>query len=89
MIEGQGRCLAALHGLTRPHEICVPFAPIQAITTYDRKTVRRHVRALARKGLAEYKRGLWNDDGPAGAGYCITNAGIKVMESLWRSAGAT
>ncbi|KKM23554.1 hypothetical protein LCGC14_1614060 [marine sediment metagenome] len=83
MIDGQKHCLNALHGLTYPHEVCVPFIPIQDLTGYDRRTVRRHVRALARKGLAEYHRGLCDDEGkPAGAGYCITQAGIEAIEAL-------
>ena len=77
MIEGQQRCLDVLQELTRPNgEMCTPFAPIQNHTGYDRRTVRRYVRALARKGLAEYFRGLCTEDGElAGAGYCITVAG--------------
>lgn len=58
---------------------CYPFAPIVEETKLDRKTVRRACRSLARRGLAEYKRGLWSYDGePAGAGYCITDAGQKL-----------
>lgn len=72
------KCLAALNELTSPNgEMCVPFRPLCDRTELDRRTVRRNVRALARKGLAEYFRGLWNEEGdaPAGAGYCITKAG--------------
>lgn len=43
--------------------------------------IRRTVRAVARKGFAEYQSGLWSDDGePRGAGYRITNAGMKALE---------
>ena len=78
MIEGELRCLDALGCLTFPNgELCVPFAPVEAATGYDRRMVRRYVRALARKGLAEYFRGLCTEDGEfAGAGYCITKAGL-------------
>lgn len=39
--------------------------------------VRRVTRALARKGLAQYERTLWDEyDGPAGAGYRCTEAGF-------------
>ncbi len=83
MTDEQKQCLDALHGLTYPSDLCVPFMPIQDLTGYDRKTVRRHIRALARKGLAEYHRGLWTEDGePAGAGYCITHAGREAIEAL-------
>ena len=77
MGDDRQKCLHALHKITRPGgEMCVPFAPLEEQTGLDRKTVRRHVRALARQGLAEYFRGLWSEDGtPAGAGYCITDAG--------------
>lgn len=81
MIEGQQKCLEALADLTDPEWTCVPFAPVERATGFDRKTVRRHVRALARKGFAEYHRGLWNEDGgPAGAGYQITKAGQAALE---------
>ena len=82
MIEGQEKCLAVLAEITAPNgEMCVPFAPIQGHTEFDRKTVRRYVRALARKGLAEYFRGLCTEDGDfAGAGYCITRAGLALYE---------
>ena len=73
-------CLAALNNMSEPDgEICVPFAPIMSATELDRKTVRRNIRRLARKGYAEYFRGLCTDKGElAGAGYCITKAGRKL-----------
>ncbi len=83
MIEGHQKCLEALEGLTRSDgEMCVPFAPIERETGYDRRTVRRYVRALARKGLTEYFRGLCTEDGHfAGAGYCITRVGYSKLEA--------
>ena len=82
MIDGQRKCLEALSRLTHPNgEHCVPFAPLEAKTGYDRRTVRRFVRQLARKGLAEYHRGLCTEDGEfAGAGYCITTEGIAALD---------
>ena len=42
----------------------------------EEKQARRSIRALVRKGLAEYHRGLFNDDGMvAGSGYCISFIG--------------
>lgn len=42
--------------------------------------VRRAVRSLARKGLAEYHRGLFNDDGMvAGSGYCASKKGAEMI----------
>ncbi len=66
--------------MSRPDgEMCVPFRVIEHDTGFDRRTVRVHVRRLARKGLAEFHKGLWSEDGgPAGAGYCITKAGVKL-----------
>ena len=83
MIEGHKKCLEALNERTQPDGLlCCHFAPIQHDTGYDRKTVRRYVRALARKGMAEYFRGLWDDDGcPAGAGYCITYEGRAALKT--------
>lgn len=80
MTKDQNLCLGALLSLTYPNgEMCIPFQPIERATGLDRRTVRRNVRALARKGLAEFHKGLWNDDGePRGAGYCITPEGQNV-----------
>lgn len=59
-----------------------PFAPIMSRTKLDRATVRRACRSLARKGLAEYARGLWTMDGePAGAGYGATIAGREMLKT--------
>ena len=79
MNEDQSNCLNALEGLTLPNgEFCTPFKPIQDLTLLDRSHVRRAVRALARKGFAEYFKGLTTEDGDfVGAGYCITKLGIE------------
>lgn len=43
--------------------------------------VRRAVRALTRKGLAAYERGLFDEDGMvAGSGYRATQAGKDLIE---------
>lgn len=55
---------------------CLYFRSIALEVNMDWRKVRRVVRALARKGLAEYHRGLFDDDGRvAGSGYCISKAG--------------
>ena len=42
--------------------------------------IRRTVRCLARKGFAEYGRGLFTEDGDlAGSGYCITQAALRSL----------
>lgn len=55
------------------------FAGIINGTGLDRKQVRRACRYLARKGFAEFCRGLWNDEGPAGSGYGATKAGRELV----------
>jgi DNA-binding MarR family transcriptional regulator len=53
------------------------FSPIIEKTRLDRKTVRRSIRALARKGYAEYANGLQDMDGEfRGAGYRPTEKGF-------------
>jgi hypothetical protein len=44
--------------------------------------IRRAVRALARKGMLEYQRSLYNDDGTMGAGYTITEAGAARLGAI-------
>lgn len=64
-------------------EFCyLSFKGIARRSGLDPKIVRRTVRSLARKGFAEYGRGLWNDDGEmAGSGYCCTKAGYAALPS--------
>lgn len=46
-------------------------------------SVRRTVRRLAKKGLAEYGSGLFTEDGEvAGSGYCITPAGLALLQAI-------
>jgi hypothetical protein len=77
--------LTALEEYTRPNgEFCVPFytlsgEPKDAPATRE---VRRIVRQLARKGLAEFYRGLFDDEGRlCGSGYCITDAGRLALKN--------
>lgn len=59
------------------------FATIAGRTKLDRQEVRRIARHLARKGLTEYGRGLWTEDGePFGSGYRITEAGAAALEAV-------
>lgn len=42
--------------------------------------IRRACRSLKRKGLAEYHRGLFTEDGEvAGSGYCATEKGSNLI----------
>jgi hypothetical protein len=55
------------------------FKSLAAISGLPAATIRRTVRALARKGLAEFERSLWTEDGvPAGAGYALTQMGRTI-----------
>ena len=46
----------------------------------DEKKARRAIRSLVRKGMAEYHRGLFDDDGMvAGSGYCISDSGKALL----------
>jgi hypothetical protein len=75
-----GREMQALNALAGSYGgdfDCLRFSAIAKRAAIDPKHVRRSVRALARKGLAEYVKGLWNEDGePAGSGYRCTEAGF-------------
>lgn len=67
--------LASVH-----NEGCYSFAGIGEHTGLDRKVIRRACRSLARKGLTEFHRGLWTEDGaPAGSGYGTSKHGYEVV----------
>ena len=53
---------------------------IAEAVSLDRSIVRRACRSLARKGLAELVRGLFDDDGNvAGSGYSATLTGARLV----------
>lgn len=59
------------------------FASLQEGTKLERKVVRRCCRSLARKGLAEYGRGLWSEDGePRGSGYRAKGDAFAIASEL-------
>lgn len=75
----------ALRGLvgTDRHERFRTFGGVSSHCELPKHLIRRTVRALARKGLAIYEKGLWSDDGmPAGAGYALTQAGSDMADAL-------
>lgn len=75
----------ALLGLagTHPFEEFRTFKGVANRCALAPHLIRRTVRSVARKGLAVYSNGLWDDDGrPAGAGYALTDAGQKLSDSL-------
>jgi hypothetical protein len=71
----------------------VSFESITEDTKLDVKAVRRSCRLLARKGLAEFYRGLMTEDGEmAGSGDCISHAaehvpGLRLCEARARWLG--
>jgi hypothetical protein len=77
-LKALGECYSEDYGY-------MSFAMIHHRSGLPRDLVRRTVRALARKGLAEFSSGLWNDNGePAGSGYKITAAGLAALSSQER-----
>lgn len=83
MLPHHKKVLDALAIETRPYgEMCCPFSIIAAAAEMKNiPEVRRIVRHLARKGLAEYYKGLCDDGGEfRGAGYCITKQGLDVVD---------
>lgn len=84
-IEEELDILDALSAVTRP-EYCVPFRALMGPDYPERTTqmLSRVCRSLRDQGLVEFHRGLFNeDDGlPAGSGYCITKAGIEIIDRL-------
>lgn len=59
---------------------CLTFNTIASNSGVERSRIRRIVRHLARKGMTEFHRGLWTEDGmPAGSGYAITAAGRATL----------
>ena len=85
----EARCLKALAALSRPDgEMCRPFCVVEGETGLSRRDVRRSIRALARKGLAEFHSGLCNEDGGfAGSGYCVTGAALRALAKEASDAG--
>jgi len=74
--------LAYLHEFGEAHEegMCIYTRVIADEAKLSFKDARGGVRALVRKGLAEYHRGLFDDDGMvAGSGYCISRAGRELI----------
>jgi hypothetical protein len=67
---------------THEEDNVLSFAAVSHRTAVPRGSVRRFVRALARKGLVEFCRMSWSDDGPCGAGYMATMAGYEAIERI-------
>lgn len=84
MLPHHRTVLVALNECSSPFgEYCAHFKTIaRTANMEDLREVRRITRHLARKGLAEYWRGLSTDEGEfAGAGYCVTPEGRALAEN--------
>lgn len=81
MLEHHLRVLRGLGEMTCPGEMYVDFTHLTSRLGMSRSDVRRITRHLARKGLAEYERALVDEATGlfAGAGYCITPAGLEAL----------
>ena len=77
--ERERKCLMVLAEEYGSEANCLYMRHIADIAKLALVQVRRSVRSLARKGLAEYVRGLMDDDGVAGSGYCATRAGALLV----------
>ena len=80
-IEMQVLRALADHYEPRGNGMFFNFASLAVESEVPRSKIRRTVRSLARKGFAEYGKGLWTEDGrPAGSGYRCTDTGNSVAE---------
>ena len=79
--ERERKCLEVLAPHWDDEANCFYMQYIATETKLTIPQVRRSVRSLARKGLAEYTRGLFNENGEvAGSGYCATREGARFID---------
>lgn len=82
------KVLAALASVGGSDFGCLSFRAIGQRVRLKRPEIRRACRSLARKGLAEFHRGLWSEDGePRGSGYGATRSGcvwadLKLVDKI-------
>lgn len=78
--EDEAKCLEILDK-SYGNDLVYSFSYYEADTGLDRKRVRRAIRSLARRGFAEYHKGLMDDDGMvAGSGYIGTKKGSDFLQ---------
>lgn len=81
--ENEKKVLICLQSIWQDEANCMYFRGISEDTKLEIKQVRRACRSLLKKGLTEYIRGLFDEDGMvAGSGYCCTDAGNKVVQEI-------
>ena len=57
------------------------FKRVSQVSGVEEHRIRRAVRGLARKGLVEFHRCCWDEDGEMrGAGYGLTTAGAAILK---------
>jgi hypothetical protein len=90
LTENHRRAIVGLDLAAPCHDWFVPFKSIASNGNLAPWLVRKSVRHIARKGLAEYASGLMNDDGELrGAGYRLTNAGWLIANEQPEVKGAS
>lgn len=78
--ERELKALRALGQVYAEDRAYLSFRGVAQRSGLDLRHVRRSVRALARKGFAEFGEGLWDEEGPRGAGYCCTHDGMTLLQ---------
>ena len=87
--EREAKVLEVLAGHYSSEGNCLYFKTIATMSGVEPDLVRRVTRSLARKGLAELVRGLFDDEGMvAGSGYCCTRAGKELSDQLTKQEAA-
>lgn len=80
--DRERRCLLAWEGVEQGY--CLNFKGVGRGCDIEHHNIRRVVRALARKGLLSFQRGLFDesDGSVAGSGYGLTDQGAIVLDEL-------
>lgn len=77
----QRQCLEVLAESFSDDFNCLGFSGISQQTALNLSQVKRAVRRLAKRGYAEYHRGLFRESGEvAGSGYSCTSTGKRALE---------
>lgn len=84
--------LEALQSISEPHgELCRPFSMVldecfpaeMHLQQLSLDEVKDSCRYLRQEGLAEFHRGLMNEDGEVcGSGYCISTLGVERLREV-------
>lgn len=82
--EREMECLKRMVEFTDGEEgACIRMKGLAEAEALTYSQVRRAVRALARKGYAEFHRGLMDDEGKvAGSGYAVTEKGFELVRKI-------